>query len=227
MPSTYLLNSPNTEEVSFFDPPDLAKMQLTSQVTLHDDVTATTAIATSRSTTVLNALPLDESLSNAVYFTTEDKTILEVYPSNAHALAKSQPNAETVTTINESTLEENHFNAKTQEKSPISAINVTTDQILTPEKNHFNADTQEISHNNAVSVTTDNDHNLEKDHNNEKMQELNKNCDPNINLVTKQINNLSLDTNPAKAVSEINLTLSSYSPPNLRPINARRSHTSV
>ena len=68
---------------------------------------------------------------------------------------------------------------------------------------------------------------MEKKLFNAKTQEINQKCDPNINSVTDKINNLSLDTDPAYAVSEQNLTISSYSPPNLRATKARSSHTYV
>ena len=305
MPSISLINTPNSEQASFFDSLDFPQMEITSPVSLHNDSTAT---ATPRSTTIvthrypnhylktpvvasnlipnpqnedelnpilpltevdslpdthdiktdkgttleknhLNALSLDKSLPNAVHAITEDKPILEENPSNAHVQAKSQPNAVTVNTINGSTLEKNHLNDIPEQKDQINAVNVATGQVHTLEKNRFNANTQENSLNDTVSMTTNEVLTLEKHLLNADTQEKShKNAetvttkleptpeksllkkpeyDPNLISVTNQINKLTLDSNPEIAASDPHHTKSSYSPPNLRLTNARKTHTNV
>ena len=152
-------------------------------------------------------------------------------------------------TINGSTLEKTHLNAITQQIGQINAVNVATDQVLTLEKNHFNANTQENSHNDTVIMNTDqvltlethllNADTQEKSHINaeivttkqeptqEKSLLKKPKHDPNLTLVTNQITKLTLDTNPENAASELHHTKSSYSPPNLRLTNVRKSHTTV
>ena len=248
MPSSSLVNTPNTEEVSSFDYQDFSNLQLTLQVTLHTDTTdtATTDTATSCSTTVyghrypsyylknptdvpkltpttqneddLNPiLPLNEVENLPVAQDTISGTTLVKNHVNALSLENSKQNAEYVTTDDKPILEENLPNAHALDKSLPNAVTVTTINGATLEKNH----------NNAETVTKYIDPTLEKKLFNAKTKEINQKYDPNINSVTDKINNLSLDSDPAHAVSEQKLTISSYSPPNLRATTARSSHTYV
>ena len=249
MPTTSIVNTLNYEEVSNLDSLDFSQLQCTSEVTLHNETTAT---ATPQSTMVINHRYPSYYLKNptdASNVTIDKKLTLEKNVSNAHTLVKIQPNAVPVNTNKEPILEINHFNANIHEKSPNNAVNVATDQVHTPEKNHLNANTQEKSLTNTVNITTDQVPTLEKHPFNANTQEkshinaenvntsqvptLEENLlkkpkyDPNLILVTNQIDKLTLDTNPENAANELQHTNSSYSPPNLRHTNARKPHTNV
>ena len=186
---THLLNTPNTEQVSFFDSLDFPKIQITSQVTLHNNYTE---IATSSSTTIVNPndapklapnprneddfnpiLPLNEveSSPDANDTKSDKETTLEKIHLNALPLDKSLPNAELATTDDTLILEENPSNAHVLVKNQLNAVTVNTTNGSTLEKSHFNALTVQKDQINAVNVATDQALTLEKTHSNANTQE--------------------------------------------------------